>query len=221
MSVFANTQERIKYLSDAIDVVNFAEERERNVIIPLKEELAKLNKKRSWILKALIYTTIGEVVFAILAEILNAVFRENALGYTMLAAAFIAVIVMLVKFDKAIKTNKARKIADIGGKIRAEQAWIDGFYTKNWNSVQHIPSAYRNTESLVVMLNYVQDGRADNLQTAMNLCDAQLHRWRMEDMQNRIVEENRNQSESLRSIRRSSKTTAAASVANVFIKLCK
>lgn len=221
MSVFVNTQERIKYLSDAIDVVNFAEERERNVIIPLKEELAKLNKKRSWILKALIYTTIGEVVFAILAEILNAVFRENALGYTMLAAAFIAVIVMLVKFDKAIKTNKARKIADISGKIRAEQAWIDGFYTKNWNSVQHIPSAYRNTESLVVMLNYVQDGRADNLQTAMNLCDAQLHRWRMEDMQNRIVEENRNQSESLRSIRRSSKTTAAASVANVFIKLCK
>lgn len=221
MSVFANTQERIKYLSDAIDVVNFAEERERNVIIPLKEELAKLNKKRSWILKVLIYTTIGEVVFAILAEIFNAVFRENALGYTMLAAAFIAVIVMLVKFDKAIKTNKARKIADISGKIRAEQAWIDGFYTKNWNSVQHIPSAYRNTESLVVMLNYVQDGRADNLQTAMNLCDAQLHRWRMEDMQNRIVEENRNQSESLRSIRRSSKTTAAASVANVFIKLCK
>lgn len=221
MSVFANTQERIKYLSDAIDVVNFAEERERNVIIPLKEELAKLNKKRSWILKVLIYTTIGEVVFAILAGIFNAVFRENALGYTMLAAAFIAVIVMLVKFDKAIKTNKARKIADISGKIRAEQAWIDGFYTKNWNSVQHIPSAYRNTESLVVMLNYVQDGRADNLQTAMNLCDAQLHRWRMEDMQNRIVEENRNQSESLRSIRRSSKTTAAASVANVFIKLCK
>lgn len=221
MSVFASNQERIKYLSDAIDVVKFAEAREMDRINPLKNELAKLNKKKSWILKAFIYWNSGIIAFAVLGTIVEKIFGSNKFSAVLLIAVGITVIAMLVKVNNGIKANKAQKIADINAKIHAEQAWINEFYTKNWNAVQHIPCTYRTTEALTLMKGYVLDGRADNLQAAMNLCDAQLHRWRMEVMQSEIVAENRDQSASLRGIHRSSKTTAVASVANVLIKLCK
>ena len=218
---FANTAELISYLDNAIDTVSFAEERREQRIVPINRRIEKLGKKWSWVIKFFLYWMLGDAVASVIMSVVCAIVDDSQTIDVIQEIVYIGAFIFLILVHLGIKAAKERRINELIEKIAEEERWINNFYIKNWESVGKIPNKYRTTLAIRIMQGYLEDGRAHNLQTAMNLCDAQLHRLRMEDMQSEIVAENLDQSKSLRGIRRSSATSAAASVANVFIKLCK
>lgn len=216
MSVFSSTAERVDYLNNAIDVVAFAEERAKKNIAPLKEQIVKLNENKWKKAKIILGIVIAVYVWVVVDQMLKQYMDNTNLASKISDVSVIAVIILEIMANRKLKEKKEKKIAELNSKINAEQAWIDGFYNKNWSSVQHIPVAYHNTLALILMRNYIIDGRADSMQTAMNLCDEQLHRWKMEDMQYEVVLENREQSRLLRSIDINTAASATASTVNMF-----
>lgn len=66
------------------------------------------------------------------------------------------------------------------------------------------------------LIKVVAAGRADSLKEALNLFDAQLHRWRVEEANNAILAQQL-QTAHLASIRTSSKISAAANVTNTLL----
>jgi hypothetical protein len=62
-------------------------------------------------------------------------------------------------------------------------------------------------------------GRVDTLGEALLMCDDQMHRWKIEEANAAVVAEQRNQSESLRGIRKSNAISAVANVTNTLFNI--
>ena len=57
--------------------------------------------------------------------------------------------------------------------------------------LQILPRDYWDTLSITTIIKYLEDNRADNLKEALKLYDEQLHRWKIEE-QNKQVIQNQN-----------------------------
>lgn len=69
------------------------------------------------------------------------------------------------------------------------------------------------------LMNVTAAGRVDNLNDALLMCDEHLHRMRIEEANANMVAEQREQSESLRGIRKSSAISAVANATNTVFNI--
>lgn len=63
--------------------------------------------------------------------------------------------------------------------------------------MEFIPQGYQYTQATEYLLDVVSAGRADSLKEALAMYDEQLHRWKMEESQMAIIEQQRKMASSL------------------------
>ncbi|WP_034444865.1 hypothetical protein [Butyrivibrio sp. AE2032] len=79
-----------------------------------------------------------------------------------------------------------------------------------WDQISdYVPTNYQNSFAVSSFCSYLQNGRASNLKEAINLYEEELHRYRMEQMQSQILQQQKYQT-SLAAV------SAAANVATAF-----
>ena len=66
----------------------------------------------------------------------------------------------------------------------------DQFIADTQYVMDFLPQPYRNELAAAYMEQVVSTGRAESLKEAMNLYEEQLHRWALEDMTHRLLEQN-------------------------------
>lgn len=98
-----------------------------------------------------------------------------------------------------------------------EQAAGEDIFARNLEKVRFLPADYWYPMATEYLIKVVTAHRADSLKEALNLFDAQLHRWRVEEANNAILAQQQLQTAHLASIRTSSKISAAANVTNTLL----
>ena len=98
-----------------------------------------------------------------------------------------------------------------------EQAAGEAIFARNLEKVRFLPADYWYPMATEYLIKVVAAHRADSLKEALNLFDAQLHRWRVEEANNAILAQQQLQTAHLASIRTSSKISAAANVTNTLL----
>lgn len=98
-----------------------------------------------------------------------------------------------------------------------EQAAGEDIFARNLEKVRFLPADYWYPMATEYLIKVVAAHRADSLKEALNLFDAQLHRWRVEEANNAILAQQQLQTAHLASIRTSSKISAAANVTNTLL----
>lgn len=72
---------------------------------------------------------------------------------------------------------------------RADKEWIQ-FSEANKGVIEFLPEPYRNYQATSYMAIAVGKGRADTFKEAANLYEEQLHRWRLESINEKIAAQN-------------------------------
>ncbi len=98
-----------------------------------------------------------------------------------------------------------------------EQAAGEDIFARNLEKVRFLPADYWYPMATEYLIKVVAAHRAGSLKEALNLFDAQLHRWRVEEANNAILAQQQLQTAHLASIRTSSKISAAANVTNTLL----
>lgn len=93
------------------------------------------------------------------------------------------------------------------------------FVNANKHILQFLPEEYRNATAVIYMEQAVRNCRADSLKEAINLYEDQLHKWKIEQqnqelldqqaLQNYLIEEQRDAMDRLRREQRSTNTALA------------
>ncbi len=91
----------------------------------------------------------------------------------------------------------------------------------NIDDIAFLPDDYWYPLATGYLVKMIQTNRAETLPAALDLFDAQLHRWKIEEANAEMVAQQRAQTEHLNSIRKSSKVNAAANVANTMFNIAK
>lgn len=103
-------------------------------------------------------------------------------------------------------------------KLQAKaQAAGEDIFARNLEQVRFLPADYWYPMATEYLIKVVAAHRADSLKEALDLFDAQLHRWRVEEANNAILAQQQLQTAHLASIRTSSKISAAANVTNTLL----
>lgn len=84
--------------------------------------------------------------------------------------------------DAAVKQDLER--------IQTLQQKHDGLIanTGYQRAVDFVPTKYRHSADVNWLFTYLDDGRADTLKEAINIYEQELHNWRMEQMQQQIID---------------------------------
>lgn len=82
-----------------------------------------------------------------------------------------------------------------------------------------IPEEYWYPMATEYLLKVVQTERAENVNQALSMYDEQLHRWKLEEANAAILEEQIKQTEALKGIRRSSAVNATANVTSAIFNI--
>lgn len=148
------------------------------------------------------------IVLSWLPPALGLVLRSLA-GWCCIGAA----VLYLMKKYRILQENLAA-----ARKLQAkEQAAGEDVFARNLEKVRFLPADYWYPMATEYLIKVVAAHRADSLKEALDLFDAQLHRWRVEEANNAILAQQQLQTAHLASIRTSSKISAAANVTNTLL----
>ena len=84
-----------------------------------------------------------------------------------------------------------------------------------------IPSEYWYPQATDYLYRMVSTNRADSINQALQMFDEQKHSWNVEQANNEMIQQQRQQTNSLASIKTSSKISAAANVVNALSNLSR
>lgn len=84
----------------------------------------------------------------------------------------------------------------------------------NMSGIEFIPRDYWFPKATQYIVKVVQAGRTESLNEVLNMLDSQIHRWNVEDANQQMILQQQMQTAHLKSIRKSSKVSAAANVGN-------
>lgn len=87
------------------------------------------------------------------------------------------------------------------------------------DDIQIIPVDYRYSMAVEYIYSCLLNQRAATIGEAINLYEDQIHKWKMEQMQEQILESTRQQQVTMRNIERNSSVAAAASVAGAMLNV--
>lgn len=101
----------------------------------------------------------------------------------------------------------------------AENNKAQRIFENNIEDMNFLPVDYWYPMATGYMIKMVGTQRADTLKEALAMYDAQLHRWKVEEANAQMVEQQMIQSAHLKSIKNSSRVNAAANVANTIFNI--
>lgn len=96
------------------------------------------------------------------------------------------------------------KIKGLREKIAKEQGVAQKIFDANAEALSCLPADYWYPLATEYMLKVIRAGRARNINEALDMFDAQLHRWKVEEANAQIMAQQQAQTEMLRSIQTSS-----------------
>lgn len=117
------------------------------------------------------------------------------------------------------KTAMEARIAGIQRKAREERALGHQVLEENYDDIAFLPDDYWNPQATSYLLKTVSAQRVNSLAEALDRYDAQLHRWHVEQTNENILSQQQAQTAHLKSIRTSSKVSAAANVTNTIFNI--
>lgn len=106
------------------------------------------------------------------------------------SSVFLMVLVILIPLLFFIAIRNAKK----GLRIAAEknvtcETTLKQFMKTNIDILNILPKNYRYPLAANFIAEVLESGRADTMKEALNLYEEQLHRWRMENKMNKLIEE--------------------------------
>ena len=106
---------------------------------------------------------------------------------------------------------------------KAEEYEAEGtkLIDENSDVLSVIPSEYWYPQATDYLYRMVSTNRADSINQALQMFDEQKHRWNVEQANNEMIQQQRQQTNSLASIKTSSKISAAANVVNALSNLSR
>lgn len=115
------------------------------------------------------------------------------------------------RHTKKTKKYYDKKISGIQAEINLLQSETQFIYESNSHLFSFIPEYYRYPIAITYFYQALINGRADSLKEAINLFEEQLHRWKIENYQQQLLEIQNQQKVYLEKINHNSKVAAAAS----------
>ncbi len=106
------------------------------------------------------------------------------------------------------------KIKDLSEKAAAEDKKGMKILKDNYEDLKFLPEDYWYPLATGYLVKIISTRRADSLKEALDMFDAQLHRWKVEEANAEMVAQQQAQTAHLKSIRTSSKINAVANVMN-------
>ncbi len=88
------------------------------------------------------------------------------------------------------------------------------FREANFEDLKFLPDDYWYPLATGYLIKIISTQRADSLKEALDMFDAQLHRWKVEEANAEIIAQQQTQTAHPKSIRTGSKINAAANVIN-------
>lgn len=117
--------------------------------------------------------------------------------------SLILAIVLMKKADKVYYKSEAynNKMSELDQRSQALEedlgVKIGMSYLKSQSYLSGLTDAYHNTFTLGKLITYLENSMADTLKEALSLYEDDCHRMRMEDAQNRILQEAEQQTQIL------------------------
>ncbi len=106
------------------------------------------------------------------------------------------------------------KIKDLSEKAASEDKKGMKILEDNYEDLKFLPDDYWYPLATGYLVKIISTQRADSLKEALDMFDAQLHRWKVEEANAEMVAQQQAQTAHLKSIRTSSKINAAANIIN-------
>lgn len=119
-----------------------------------------------------------------------------------------------VLFYKKKKNEIDRKENEFNNEINKENQLAQEIFENNLDKMGFLQIDYWYPMATEYLIKVVDNQRADNLNAALKMYDEQLHRWKVEEANQQVLQMQLAQTAHLNSIRKSSKVSAWANTAN-------
>lgn len=117
------------------------------------------------------------------------------------------------------KFSAQSEISGLTERARTERETGREILDRNGGYLAFLPVEYRNCAATSYLVRMVASGRVRTLGEALDRYDAQLHLWKVEAANANLVAQQQAQTAHLKSIRTSSKVSAAANVTNTLFNI--
>ncbi len=137
------------------------------------------------------------------------------LTYKLVIVDFLPLILTIavaIATYKAIRKYDKKCYEDAQNAAAAEAKRGEDILAQHADELAFLPVDYWYPLATGYMLKMLVTNRADDVREALNLFDEQLHRWKVEEANAQVVEEQRQQTEHLKKIRTNSAISAVANV---------
>lgn len=177
-----------------------------------KIEKARIKKEREWIFVWPVVIFVGITYFPFM--IATYLQRKTLVSAVIYALVISGVAFIMFYFDKKSKIKKYRtqesellnQLIDLKNRRATVAHSIAG-------SIQVIPPDYQYSLATEYIYSCILNQRAATIGEAVNLYEDQLHKWKMEQMQSKLLEIGVQQQYTLNKIRQADTISAAANVA--------
>lgn len=202
-------------------------DKNENLIIEKKKSLSCNQKYYSrqskvpsiWVILLVLYFSVLISAFLVWSEEYHPELFSNKivdlLGWkTFFPVAIIPFSLLFFVHSQSVKKKKIyynKKISNIQAEIDLLQSENQLIYESNSDLFSLIPEYYRYPIAITYFYQALINGRADSLKEAINLFEEQLHRWKIENYQQQLLEIQNQQKVYLEKINHNSKVAAAAS----------
>jgi hypothetical protein len=163
-------------------------------IVNLKQKMKEDQNKR-WLLRGI---GIAVITVPMLFQSFNALNEKvNSMNWNLYLILFVLLLGLLLYsllcLGNAHRVKKLKKTVPVTlnkwetqrSNLEKELALMTGEFT----ALQFIPEKYSNEKALRTMLGYIQDYTASNWERCTDLYTEQIHRWKMEGIAERTLEQ--------------------------------
>lgn len=120
---------------------------------------------------------------------------------------------------RAEKTALEAQISSLQKKAQQERDAAQQIFEENYEMLSFLPDDYWYPLATSYLVKAIASKRVGTLGEALDRFDAQLHRWKVEEANAALLAQQQAQTEHLKSIRTSSKVSAAANVTNTIFNI--
>lgn len=145
----------------------------------------------------------------------------NVIGVIVTMGSLLMFTLIGIPFVIIAQKKRAKQADELRQQASREREHARDIFEENYALLSFLPVDYWYPMATEYMIKMVQTDRAANLPSALDLFDAQLHRWKVEDANAQIIRQQQMQTSQLQGIRTSSAVNAAASVANVAFNIAR
>lgn len=142
----------------------------------------------------------------------------SAISFMILAA----LVAVFVAYNRILKKKREKHNTEMRAKLEiAESIYTEGsaILNSSINEINFIPADYRYPLAVNYFIQCFRDSRVETMNEALSMFDEQLHRWKMENSQQQMINQQNEQIRQLNGIKREVKINTAATVANGFFNL--